>query len=124
MARVYGESGRYVTEEAVKKRRKIVTRAMITMAVVAVLAGVCIAHALRINTLPFWPCNLLTLALALLMAAIGKWSLSKLDALEWDRVHMSKGPPEKSLSPSFSRSFLKNFASSTTSLPRSVILIM
>jgi hypothetical protein len=49
MARVLGQSGRYVTHQAVEKRRQITTAAMILIGASCALLGFCAGFSIRVD---------------------------------------------------------------------------
>lgn len=89
MAKVLGESGRYVSQEAVKKRRQILAVSLIFIAVLSWIDG--FVFSLLYQKGHPWE-SLLVSVLSLLLCWIGwKWADRKIDALERERLSMLKG---------------------------------
>jgi len=89
MAKVLGESGRYVSQEAVKKRRKILAVAFVFAAALFWIDGF-LAGSLFHKMAP-WEGILILLSCGLLGWLVWKWADRKIDRLERERVSMLKG---------------------------------
>jgi hypothetical protein len=104
MAKVLGESGRYVSQEATRCSHAIWTLAVITMAVVGAIFGLTIQSylpALRLAPAGSLP---LSLALLLLMLLVARVAFRRMDGLEKERECMRKGAAgEKSVAHTLSK---------------------
>jgi hypothetical protein len=91
MAKILGESGRYVSDEAVRQKRKILITVILIIALLGVIEGVVIST--------FFPLNWLTpvgKAVILLAAVSGIWALDrwgdrKLNAIDKRKNNMARG---------------------------------
>jgi hypothetical protein len=91
MAEVLGKLGRYVSQEAVKKRREIILFVCSLIGVFGVIAGICISNAIHLNAFPTWA-NLTISIIALTgMLLLSKWGDLKLDALAKQKTSMDSG---------------------------------
>jgi hypothetical protein len=91
MAKVLGESGRYVSQEATKRLHAIWTLAIITMAVLGVIGGFAVGSSSRLVTLPPLSSMFLSVALLLLMLLVARGAFRRMDELEKERESMRKG---------------------------------
>ena len=95
MAKVLGESGRYVSQEATRRLHAIWTWAVVTMAVSGAIFGFVVHSsypALRLAALSGVP---LSVALLLLMWLVPRLTSRRLDELERERESMRKGAAEE-----------------------------
>lgn len=91
MAKILGESGRYVSDEAVRQRRKILITVMVIIALLGMIEGIVIST--------FFPLSWLTpvgKAVILLAAVSGIWALDrwgdrKLNAIDKRKNNMARG---------------------------------
>jgi len=91
MAKILGESGRYVSDEAVRQRRRLLVTVCVTIAVLGAIVGIILSS--------YFPLGWLTgvgKAAILLMATIGiwaidKWGNQKLSVLEKKQDNMLRG---------------------------------
>src|ERR1700733_7585264 len=97
MAKVLGESGRYVTQEAVTKLRKIWTLSFVATALGAAIWGLMVSLLFRISKLSPLTASLLTLLFGLSIYMIWKCSSRKLGKLERERMQMRKGATGEAL---------------------------
>jgi hypothetical protein len=104
MAKVLGESGRYVSQEATKRSHAIWTLAIITMAVVGGIFGFVVHSSfpvLRLAPASSFP---LFVALLLLMWLVASWAFRRMDELDRERESMRKGAAgEKSVAHTLSK---------------------
>lgn len=77
MAQVLGESGRYVSQEAVKKRRHFVILAFSIAGTLCFVWGVSIGLTLSAFNLPTWTTAITSLIAFLVILGLGDWSLPK-----------------------------------------------
>jgi len=91
MAKVLGESGRYVTEEAVRKIRQIWTLGFVVVALMSAIWGFMASLLLRNGKIPAHIVTLVALILGLAIWMLWKWSDRKLNTLERERMQMRKG---------------------------------
>jgi hypothetical protein len=104
MAKVLGESGRYVSQEATKRLHAIWTLAVITMAVVGSIGGFTVGSSFRFVTLPLLSSIVLSVALILLMWLVASRAFRRMDELEKERESMRKGAAgEKSVAHTLSK---------------------
>lgn len=91
MAKILGESGRYVSDEAVRQRREIIITVMVIIALFGVIEGIVLST--------LFPLGWLTpvgKAVIVLLAAVGIWGLDKwgdkkLNAIEKKKNSMVRG---------------------------------
>jgi hypothetical protein len=91
MAQVLGESGRYVSQEAVRKRRNIVILALSVTGTLCFVWGISIGLTLHAFKIPAWTSLFILIAMVIILLGVAKWSLPKLDELEKERVNMQRG---------------------------------
>jgi hypothetical protein len=104
MARVLGESGRYVSQEATKRLHAIWTLAIITMAALGVIGGFTVGSSSRLVTLPPLSSMFLSVALLMLMFLVARVAFRRMDELEKERESMRKGAAgEKSVAHTLSK---------------------
>jgi hypothetical protein len=90
MAKGFGQSGRYVSQEAVNKGRRWVTLAIVIEALLGVTCGVFLSPPLPKTSL-LWPAKgLLTMATVAAMMLIWKWADRKFAVLERDRMNLRR----------------------------------
>ncbi len=97
MAKVLGESGRYVSQEAARKRRRIILLCVAIVGVLGVVEGLVLSTFIPVGRFPAE-----TRALVLLVALVGvllvhRLGTRKLDTLEKERVSMQRGAEGESL---------------------------
>ena len=85
MAQILGKSGRYVEQESVGRRRRIVTLALAGAGTLGLMMGLSLSLPLWGDGLPVWVPAVISAGLILGVAGVGKWVLPKLDELERDR---------------------------------------
>ncbi len=91
MAKILGKSGRYVSEQATRKRNAMWVCAAVAIAALGAIWGVMIGSSLRIFLFsPVQGC-LLSLVLLLAMCFVGKWAFRRMDELERVRDRMLSG---------------------------------
>jgi hypothetical protein len=91
MAKVFGESGRYVSQEATKKRHAIRTRGIILVCVLGIICGFLLGGSFPVMKAPSWASVAMALALGLLVWFVSKWTFRKMDELEKERVNNCRG---------------------------------
>jgi hypothetical protein len=91
MAKVLGESGRYVSQEAVKRRREIILFICSMIGVLGVIAGFCFSNAIHLNALPVWVNSSFFMLALLGMLALSKHGVRKLDFLDKQKASMESG---------------------------------
>ena len=91
MAQVLGESGRYVSQEAVRKRRKMMTLVLGAVATICLVWGISIGLTLHAFKIPALTCAITSTIALLVVLGIARWSFPKLDELEKERVNMQRG---------------------------------
>ena len=97
MAKVLGESGRYTSQQAIKKRREIIIYVCFLIGVLGVIAGICIANAIRLNTFPVWVDFAISMFALLGILALYKVGDRKLDSLDKQRTSMERGSAGENL---------------------------
>ena len=90
MAQVLGESGRYVSQEAVRKRKKMLDVGLFAVGGLCTIMGFTAGSAFHV-TIPVWMSVVVFTVTILGMLGIAKWCLPKLNDLEKERVNMCKG---------------------------------
>jgi hypothetical protein len=91
MAKVLGESGRYVSQEAINQSRKIVLLVLLIVAILAVIEGFIIASFISIGQWPPWVRTALLLIVLIAIIILTKWGEKKLGALQKRRDDMRRG---------------------------------
>jgi hypothetical protein len=91
MAKVLGESGRYVSQESVRKRRSLVIVALFGIGSICLLCGVTLGLSIQWIHPPGWVTASASLAALATIVAVGKWCLPKLDELEQEQINFRKG---------------------------------
>jgi hypothetical protein len=91
MAQVLGKSGRYVSQETVRKRRAMLGWIMFLMAFIGLIVGFLIRGLFPRLTISFWPSLSASTALLLLMRGVGPWTLRRVEELDRERVNFSRG---------------------------------
>jgi hypothetical protein len=104
MAKVLGESGRYVSQEATRRSQAIWTLAIITIAVAGTIFGFALRSSAPVLTLAPASSLLLSVTLLLLMWLVGSRAFHRIDELEKERDSMRKGAAgEKSVAHTLSK---------------------
>ncbi|MBU6402009.1 MAG: NERD domain-containing protein [Verrucomicrobia bacterium] len=91
MAKVLGESGRYVTEEAAKQSRRITLRAVGVMAGFGFIEGYVVASLIPFGLLPTWGRASVAFGIVPCAWLLGKHEVKKLGALFKQREAMRRG---------------------------------
>ena len=91
MAKILGESGRYVSDEAVRQRRLIVVTACIIMALLGLVEGIVISAFLPLAWLSGVGRSVILLVVLIGIWALDKWGNAKLNAHEKKRDNMLRG---------------------------------
>ena len=91
MARVMGESGRYVSQEAVNQSGRIRLVVVLLVAVLAVIEGFILASFIPARLITAWLRLLILTAVLPAMWFLYKWGNKKLDALDKKRADMRRG---------------------------------
>lgn len=89
MAKVFGESGRYVSDQAVKQFHSMLVTAFTTVSVLSVMGGFLIGWSVGRNNW-LWTAAIEGV-LVMAMFGIWRWANPKLDELEKKRVAMRRG---------------------------------
>jgi len=90
MAKVLGESGRYVSQEAVNQSRRFRLLVILVLAVLAGIEGFVLASFIPAGLIPAWLRLLTLIAIVPGMWLLGKWGNKKLDALDKKRADMRR----------------------------------
>jgi hypothetical protein len=91
MAKTLGESGRYVSDQAVKKRMGLWMASMLASLLVGTVEGVLICLTVYSKKIPPVTSMALTLALLLVVWLLFKWFDRKIERLERERTDMLRG---------------------------------
>lgn len=91
MAKVLGESGGYVTQEAVRKHCGIWTLVLTVTALTCAIWGFMVSLLFQKSKLSLSTPLLVTLLLGLVILLVLKWSTRKLNIIERERMQMRKG---------------------------------
>jgi len=91
MAKVLGESGRFVSQEAVRQRRRIVIRGFVIVGLLGAIGGLVISSFIPLASLPGWIRSTMLIGVLVGLWVLHKWGDGKLDALEKKRVAMLRG---------------------------------
>jgi hypothetical protein len=104
MAKVLGESGRYVSQEATKRLHALLALAIITMAALGGIWGFMVRSSLPVLTLTPASSLLLSVALVLLMLLVARVAFRRMDELEKERKSLRNGAAgEKSVAHTLSK---------------------
>ena len=91
MAQVLGESGRFASQEAVRKQRARWTLVMLFMGLDGFIMGFLMRGLFPRLTLSSWACVLAAGALALLAWAAGTWTCRRVEELDKERANWQRG---------------------------------
>ena len=91
MAKVLGNSGRFVSDDATRKRNAIWTRIAVAISVISATWGLMAGSTLRVMTVPLWGSGLLSVVFMLVICLIWKWSSRRLDELGRRRENLLRG---------------------------------
>lgn len=91
MAKVLGESGRYVSQEAVRRRERIVLTAVLLIGLLGVIEGLVLSSLIPFGQFSALVRGLISLASLVGILAVYKWGSRKFNALEKQRVAMMRG---------------------------------
>ena len=109
MAQVLGESGRYVSQEAVRKRRNILILALSVIGTLCVVWGILIGLTLHAYKLPPWTSGIMSIVALLVILGVVKWFLPKLDGLERERLQWLRGANGENLAAHMLEGFPNEF---------------
>src|ERR1035441_8416988 len=82
MAKILGESGRYVSDEAVRQRRRILVTVCVIIAVLGVIEGIILSSYIPLGWLVGWGKAAILLVALIGIWAIDKWGNEKLTVIE------------------------------------------
>jgi hypothetical protein len=91
MARVLGESGRYVSQQATKRQHSMWTLCIICMAVVGTILGFMLRASVPWLTVQPLTGLLFSIVLLLVLWLVGTWTFRRIDELERERNNMRRG---------------------------------
>lgn len=91
MAKVLGKSGRYVSEEATRKRNAMWACAAVGLAALGAIWGLMVGSSFRVVLVSMGQSCLFSVVLLLAMCLLGKWTLGRMDELERQRERMLSG---------------------------------
>jgi hypothetical protein len=91
MAKVLGESGRYVSQEAVNQTRRIMLHVVLLVAVLALIEGFLLASFIPARLIHAWFRLVILTAVLPIMWFLYKWGNKSLDALDKKRADMRRG---------------------------------
>jgi hypothetical protein len=91
MAKVLGKSGRYVSDEAVRQRRRLLLMVCAMIAVLGVINGVIFSFYIPPGWLAGWGKAVILLAALVCIWAIDKWANKNLTVIEKKRDSMQRG---------------------------------
>lgn len=91
MAKILGESGRYVSDEVVRQRRRIMLTVWITIALLGVAEGVVLSSYIPLSWLTGWGKLMIFLAVLMGICALDKISNEKLTVIERKKDNMLRG---------------------------------
>lgn len=97
MAKVLGESGRYVTEAAVKQRLRTLLIVCINIALLGVIEGLTLSSYISLASLPWWINPLLTIGALVGIIALWRWGNKRIDELERRRAALQRGATGENL---------------------------
>src|SRR2546429_228004 len=88
MAKILDETGRYVSQEAVGQRRKILASVLAFTAIIFSLSGYMVGDSLKKS--PYWTHALAFSGFLLLLRLVFIWSRRRMEGLEQERTDPSK----------------------------------
>jgi len=91
MAKVRGESGRYVSQEAINQTRRIALLAVGFIALLAVVEGMVLASFIPVRLVPAWIRLLVVILILPALWLLNRWGNKKLVGLEKRRADMRRG---------------------------------
>jgi hypothetical protein len=91
MAKVLGESGRYVSHEAFKQSRRIFLVVALLLTLVGAIEGYTLTTFIPARLIPSWLRLLISIALLPGMWPLYRWGSKKLDLLDKRRADMRRG---------------------------------
>lgn len=91
MAKILGESGRYVSDEAVRQRRRILVTVCGIIAVLGVIEGIILSSYIPLGWLAGWGKAAILLVALIGIWAIDKWGKQKLTVIEKKQDNMRRG---------------------------------
>jgi hypothetical protein len=91
MAKILGEAGRYVSQEAVRRRGKILVHAMVTIGLLSIIPGFLLGTLFRHVNVPAYSSLLISVSLFALSWGLGKKAICKIEKLERDALNMRQG---------------------------------
>lgn len=91
MAKVLGESGRYVSQEAANNSRRIMLTVILAVAALALIEGFVLASFIPAQLIPAWLRLLIFIAILPAIWLLYKGPKKKLDALDKKRADMRRG---------------------------------
>lgn len=91
MAKIFGESGRYVRDAADRERQKMIALAFVAMFMMGVVEGVIIASYFVKMLLPTWAQATIFISVFPALYGIYKWCWRRMDEIEKKRKAFSRG---------------------------------
>jgi hypothetical protein len=91
MAKILGESGRYVSDEAVRQRRRILVTVLVVIAVLGVIEGIILSSYIPLGWLTGVGKAAILLIAMVCIWAIDKWGNQKLTVIEKRQDNMLRG---------------------------------
>lgn len=91
MAKILGESGRYVSDEAARQRRRILVTVCVIIGLLGMIEGVVLSSYLPLSWLSAWIRAATLLAAIVSIWAIDKWGNKKVTAIERKKDNMFRG---------------------------------
>jgi Nuclease-related domain len=91
MAKILGQSGRYVSDEVVRQRRRIMVTVWVTIALLGVAEGIVLSTYIPLGWLTGWGKLAMVLAVLVGIWGLDKLSGEKLAAIERKRDKMLRG---------------------------------
>ena len=91
MAQVFGEPGRNAAEESFKRTKGLLIAAFCAIATLGFLGGYAIAAILLVRMVSLGWLLMMTAPLIFLMWVVGKWTTTKIDAIDRQRMSWRKG---------------------------------
>src|SRR4051812_44846953 len=91
MARILGESGRYLTDEVQRKRLEVFQLFGIVVAALFTIEGLVLGSLLDLRRLPLWSRTSILVAVGVLGFVVYKYGLDQLDQLSKERNKYRRG---------------------------------
>jgi hypothetical protein len=91
MAKILGESGRYVSDEAIRQRRRILVTVCLVIALLGLIEGIILSSYIPLGWLAGWGKTAILFVALIGIWVIDKWGNEKLTVIEKKQDNMRRG---------------------------------